>query len=690
MDKNMDKVEQKKTICPLDCPDSCGMIATIVNGRITGLSGDKDHPYTNGFICRKMRSYPERVYDPKRILFPQIRDGRKGEGNFRRISWDETFDILVNRLTEIKQKYGGESILPYSYAGNMGAVNRFAGYPFFHRLGTSRLDQTICAAASGAGWQKHCGSIPGSPPEKALDADLIVCWGMNCKVTNVHFWQYVAKAKKRGCRVLVIDPYRNATAKSADIYQVVKPGGDVSLALGILKALIERHLVSEEYINKETAGFDQLSDYLKNTDWQEFVTQSGVEKERMEELSGLFSHSPRTFLRLGTGLTRNSRGGMAVRAITSLAAALGLFGAGNGKGILDFTGGFRGDNDKLTYPSLAEKTTRKVNMIQLGHALTVLEPPVKGLIVYNSNPLSVNPDGATVRRGMMREDLFTVVHEHVMTPTARYADLLLPATTFLENRDIYTSYGHFYMGVVEPAVPPIGEGMSNFDLFQSLAAKMGFEDAPFKQSCDERIADYLGDMEGIPSNVSIPEVMEGGYVLSTRANKTGSLLADHHCKFQFSSGFSPKEPGIPCLIAGGEFDDVDLQSRFPFMLITPPHMDLLNSTFGERYPEKPGELLIHPQDAAASNIHDGEAVILENYRGWTTRFAKVTEDTQRGLLVAEGVFWQSGGLEGNAINDLTSQNLSDMGGGATYHESRVRLKRVQKSPSPDIRKSTAI
>ena len=676
MDKNMDKVEKKKVICPLDCPDSCGMVATVVNGRITGLSGDKDHPYTNGFICRKMRSYPERVYGKERILFPQVREGRKGNGNFRRISWDDAFDILANRLTEIEQKYGGESILPYSYAGNMGAVNRFAGYPFFHRLGTSRLDQTICAAASGAAWETQCKGIPGSPPEKALDADLIVCWGINCKVTNVHFWHYAVRAKKRGCRILVIDPYRNMTAKSADIYQAVKPGGDVALALGILKALIEGHSVAEEHINEETAGFDQLSGYLKNTAWQEFVSQSGVEKERMEELSELFCHTPRTFLRLGTGLSRNSRGGMAVRAITSLAAALGLYGAGAGRGILDFTGGFRGDNDKLAYPSLAAETTRKVNMIQLGHALTVLAPPVKGLFVYNSNPLSVCPDGAMVRRGMMREDLFTVVHEQVMTPTACYADLLLPATTFLENRDIYTSYGHFYMGVVEPAVSPVAETMSNFDLFQNLAERMGFEDAPFKQSCDERIVDYLSDMEGIPSDVSIPEVMEGGYILSSRANQTGSLLADHQSKFQFSSGFSPQEPGIPCLIAGGEFDDVDMQSRFPFLLITPPHMDLLNSTFGERYPDKPGELLIHPQDAAASNIDDGESLILENYRGWTTRVARLTEDTQRGLLVAEGVFWQSSSPEGNAINDLTSQNLADMGGGATFHESRVRLKKI--------------
>ncbi len=668
----MDIIEHKKTICPLDCPDSCGMIATVVNGRVTGLGGDKDHPYTNGFICRKMRSYPERLYDSKRVLFPQLRDGRKGEGIFRRIDWDEAYDILAERLTEIKQKNGGEAILPYSYAGNMGAVNRFAGYPFFNRLGTSRLDQTICSAVAGAGWEKQCGSVPGSPPEKVLDADLVICWGINCKVTNVHFWQYIVRAKKRGCRILVIDPYRNVTAKSADIYQPVKPGGDVGLALGILKSLIERHYVVWEYIKEETEGFDELSNYLENSDWQEFTVQSGITKERMEELAELFHHSPRTFLRMGVGLTRNSRGGMAVRAITSLAAALGLYGAGKGRGVLCFGGGFRGGKDQLTCPSLARETTRKVNMIQLGHALTVLNPPVKGIFIYNSNPLSVNPDSRMVRQGLMREDLFTVVHEQVMTPTARYADLLLPATTFLENRDIYTSYGHFYLSVVDSAIPPLGEAISNFDLFQNLADKMGFMDDPFKQSCDDRIMNYLDDIEGVPADVSSSEVLKGGYILSTRANKAGSLFGDLQCKFQFSSGFNPTEPHIPCLIPGEECDDVDLQSRFPFLLITPPHMDLLNSTFGERYVDKSGELLVHPQDAAASNITDGESVILENNRGWTTRVARVTEDTQRGLLVAEGIFWQSGSEE-NAINDLTSQKLADMGGGAIFHESRVRL-----------------
>jgi len=673
----METIEKKKTVCPLDCPDSCGMIATVVDGKVTELNGDIDHPYTNGFICRKMRKYPERLYGDMRVLYPQVRDGKKGEGKFRRIDWSEAFKIMKTRLMEIKRQYGGEAILPYSYAGNMGAINRFAGYPFFHRLGTTRLDQTICSAAAGAGWEKQCGDIPGSPPEKALDSDLIICWGINSKVTNLHFWHYAVQAKKRGCKVLVIDPYRNLTAKSADIYLSLKPGGDVALALGILRSLIERQYVDRKFIEQETEGFAELSSYLNGSDWQEFVVQSGVAKEKMEELAELFHDHPKIFLRFGIGLTRNSRGGMAVRAITALAAALGLYGADKGRGILCSTGSFRGVKNRLTYSSLARESTRKVNMIHLGHALTTLTPTVKALFVYNSNPLSVSPDSTMVRKGLEREDLFTIVHEQVMTPTSRYADLLLPATTFLENRDIYTSYGHFYLSVVEPAISPVGEAKSNFDLFQSLALQMGFTDIPFRQSCDGRIADYLQDMQGIPSDVSPAEAMDGGYILSTRAMTGDSLFAGSQCKFQFNSGFNPVEPALPSLTLGGEFDDTDLQSRFPFQLITPPHMDLLNSTFGERYTDKPGELLIHPEDAATLGIVEGESVVLENFRGWTTRIARLTKDTRRGLLVAEGIFWQTEARQ-NAINDLTSQSLSDMGGGATFHESRVRLNKLDR------------
>ncbi len=671
---------RKKTICPLDCPDSCGMIATIVDGRVSALQGDKEHPYTNGFICRKMHRYPERVNSPGRILYPQLRVGKKGAGEFRRIDWDQALDILASRLNEICRQHGGESILPYSYAGNMGAVNRFAGYPFFHRLGTTQLNQTICSAAAGAGWEKQCVNVPGCPPENAADAELIVAWGINIKVTNVHFWQYVAQARKKGARLLVIDPYRNQTGKSADSYLQVKPGGDSALALGVMKSLIERDLIDHDFIGRQTVGFEQQAAYLKAHDWDDFVRESGVSKNEIIELGTMLAKSSRTFFRIGIGLSRNSRGGMAVRAISSLGACLGLFGGGKGRGVLLTSGAFKGDKARLTYPSLMENTTRTVNMIQLGHALTALHPPVRALIVYNSNPLSVNPDGATVRRGLAREDLFTVVHEQVMTPTARYADLLLPATTFLENLDVYTGYGHFYLGVAQPAIEPVGEAWSNFKLFQSLALKMGFDEPPFHQSCEERILDYLKDMQGLPEGCDHHEVLSGKLVHSTNCFGDGRVLQGEKSNFRFVSPDQAPQAAISCLTPASEFADPDLQSRYPFRLITPPHADLLNSTFGELHPGNYGTVLIHPDDAAASGIRDGEKVILRNGRGETTRIARLTTDTRRGLLVAEGIFWpvEPFKLEKESvggINELTSQKLTDMGHGATFHESLVALMR---------------
>lgn len=668
----MGTITYKNTICPLDCPDSCGLIATVDDGRVTSLQGDREHPYTNGFICRKMRRYPERLYSDQRIQFPAVRTGKKGQGQFSRVSWDEALDIIAHRLHEIVQRHGGEALLPYVYAGNMGAVNRFAGYPLFHKLGCSRLLETICSASASAGWQKHLGNTPGCPPENAAEADLVVAWGINIRVSNVHFWQYVAAARKKGGRLLVIDPYRNDTARAADYYCQIKPGGDVALALAIMKTLVASDRIDIPFIAASTEGFDRMRSYLETLQWQELEEECGLVKEEIVDLAHLMAANPKTFLRIGIGLTRNSRGGMAVRAITSLAACLGLFAGGQGRGVLLTSKGFRGDSARLTYPSLAAEKTRVINMIHLGHALNRLTSPVKALLVYNSNPASVAPDSSMVRQGLAREDLFCVVHEQVMTPTARYADILLPATTFLENRDIYTGYGHFYLGTVHPVIEPVGEARSNFDFFQSLAKKMGFADPPFLQSCEERLVDYLQSIEGVPGNCDLDALIAGGLVKSTLSCAHGDVLAAHNTKYKFVVNDMVIEPAHAALSRGGESEDPDLRARFPFVLITPPHNDLLNSTFGELHSGQCGEVLVHPDDAAVAGVSDGQMALIRNQRGGTRRIARITEDTRRGVLVAEGLFW-SVPQNGGGINDLTSQKVADMGGGATFHESLVEL-----------------
>ncbi len=671
----------KKTVCPLDCPDCCGLIATIRDGKVVALHGDKEHPYTNGFTCRKIRRYPERLYSDHRVKYPQLRIGPKGSGEFKRIGWDEALDICADRLAGVAKEYGGEAILPYSYAGNMGAVNRFAGYPLFNKLGTSQLQQTICSAAAGAGWEKQCGNLPGCPPENCLDAKLIVAWGINVKVSNIHFWQYISKARKKGAQLVVIDPYRNQTARSADHYVQVKPGGDAALSLGILKWLIERDTIDKKFIATHTQGFDQLKLYLNQCDWKELVRESGLSKIQITKLANLFESTAQTFIRIGIGLTRNSRGGMAIRSITSLAAAMGLFQGGKGRGLLLSTRAFQGKQSVLTHPELAKHERRSINMIHLGHALTTLDPPVKALVVYNSNPLSVNPDAAMVRQGLAREDLFTIVHEQVMTPTAYYADLLLPATTFLENHDIYTAYGHFYLKVIQPVIEPVGEGRSNFDFFQQLAARMGYDDPPFLKSCEQRICAYLGNMKGLPESVDIQEILDGKLIRSDRSFPDGNAIVKLNQKYTFVAGEQATIPGIACLTASQEFNDPDLRSRFPFKLLSPPHPDLLNSTFGEFYKENIGEVLIHPDDAEKYSVNDAEEIFLVNHRGKTRRIARITPDTQRGVLVAEGIFWgasekQNRNRDEGGINDLTSQKTTDIGGGATFHESLVALQHI--------------
>ncbi|WP_028583840.1 molybdopterin-containing oxidoreductase family protein [Desulfogranum mediterraneum] len=677
-------METKRTVCPLDCPDSCGMIATLEAGRVTELNGDKEHPYTRGVICRKMRGYPQRLYMKDRLLEPLLRVGPKGAAEFRPISWDAALELMAERLQEVQQRYGGEAILPYAYAGNMGLVNRFAGFPLFHKLNASRLEQTICSAAAGSGWEKQCATLPGSPPEQAAEASLVVAWGINIKVTNLHFWQYVARARKQGARLVVIDPYRNATASSADEHLMVRPGGDTALALGLLKQLIQDQGLDQAFIRQHTRGFATLAAYLGELGWEELTRQSGISRAAIHNLARLLVSNPQTFVRIGVGLSRNSRGGMAVRAITALAAGLGLFRGGPGRGVLLFSGAFRGKQEKLCYPALASEASRRVNMIHLGHALTRLQPPVRALVVYNANPLSANPDTTMVRQGLARDDLFTVVHEQLMTPTARYADLLLPATTFLENHDLYSGYGHFYLQVARPVVEPQGQARSNFELFQGLARQMGFSDPPFLQSCEERILDYLQDLEGLPKGIDPEEVLAGQPVLSSRSCSPEGPLIQLGGSYDFApSGIGP-EPSIPCLTPGGEFTDPDLLARFPLRLIIPPHDDLLNSTFGERYPGRVGEVLVHPQDAAPLKIGDQTRVWLYNHRGRVQRLARISSDTQPGLVVAEGLFWPQESVEhpdeGAAINDLTSQKVSDMGGGATFHESLVGLAPVDEGP----------
>jgi anaerobic selenocysteine-containing dehydrogenase len=663
----------QKTICPLDCPDTCGLVATLESGKITTIQGDPDHPVTRGFICRKMRHYAKRLYSKNRLLYPQIRVGKKGEGKFKRISWVEAFKILVKEITRVKREYGGEAILPYSYAGNMGAINRWACYPLFHKLGASRLIHTVCSTAAAAGWEAQCGSLPGTPPEKASESDIIVLWGINVKTTNIHFWPQVQQSRRKGGKLIVIDPYLNKTAKAADFYFQVKPGGDSALALAIIKLMIEKNTINKTYIQDFTTNFQPFKTYLETVRWPELEQQSGITRQKINLLYQLLIQHPKTFFRIGMGLTRNSTGAMAIRTITALATALGLFANNYGQGVLLTTGSFSGGKKKLTYPELLTSPTRKINMVQLGDALVMDDKPIKLLFVYNSNPLSIAPDSSKVRDGLKRADLFTIVHEQVLTPTTMYADLLLPATTFLENSDIFTAYGHCYLGRTEPVIKPMGESLSNFELFQTLASKLKLTDTAFKQNLEDRLTDYLSTLDGLPDDFIKADFKPGTYIAS-KYQDIKHYIISNDWKYHFKSKLI--FPEFPELLINQEFDNPKITLEFPLKLITPPCNQLLNSTFGDQYQDEIGFVLIHPQDAEKYHISPDFLIRIENQRGFTIRKVKITTDTQAGLLVAEGIFWENSTTGFKGINDLTSQKTTDLGAGGTFHESRVRIKNI--------------
>lgn len=668
-------IEKKYSNCPLDCPDSCGLLVTLEKQRITNLSGDPDHPYTRGFLCNKMRRYPERIYAENRILYPQIRIGKKGEASFRQITWDQAWEILVEKLNGLIHTHGGNTILPYMFAGNMGLVSQYAGHPIFQKIGATRLEQTICSATAQAGWKHHCGKLPGADPAFAADAKLIVAWGINIKVTNSHFWQYITAARKNGAKLLVIDPYENDTARSADLHLRVKPGGDCALALGVIKVLLEKGWIEDKELIRETYDFSTFKESITLTPWPDITAQSGLDHLVITTFAKELVKQKDIFFRLGIGMTRNTVGAMSIRAITALAATLKLFNSRPGKGILLTSKAFGVDKETLTSsnPNKVPAAERSVNMNRLGHALMDDKMPIHGLVVYNANPLSVAPDSSQVRHGLAREDLFTVVHEQVMTPTARYADLLLPATTAFENKDIYIAYGHFYMGLVEPVIPARGEAISNFDLFQQLAIKMNYTDWPFTENIDQRIQRYLSAMEGLPEQYRQKPPNPGQWVQSTRHHDGHGQ--DRSFKYRFSSNSDLKYPALPSLPVLRKDQYPCSEKDFPFHLITPPHPKLLNSTFGDFHQDLLGEVFIHPLDAEAHRIREGQQVRLYNDRGQSYRIARINTKTEPGLLVAEGLFWESKEIP-SAINDLTSQELSDMGGGSIFHESRVAMEKV--------------
>jgi anaerobic selenocysteine-containing dehydrogenase len=681
--------------CPHDCPDTCALRITVRDGRAVKVAGDPDHPTTHGALCAKVSRYPERTYSAGRVLRPMKRVGRKGEGRFEPVSWDAALEDIAARLATIAAR-DPQRILPYSYCGTMGWVQgEGMASRFFHALGASLLDRTICATAGAAGMTYTLGGLVGMDVERYVDSKLIVIWGSNSIAANLHFWSFAQEAKRRGATLVAIDPYRSDTAARCDRHVALWPGTDAALALGIAHLLIAEGLVDRDYVSRHTLGFDALAERASRYPPERVAAICGIGADEVRELARLYGRTRPAAIRLNYGVQRTHGGANAVRAIASLPALVGAWRDPAGGVLLSVSGMLPLTPDRHTRPDLMPgwpaRPPRTINMVRIGEALLAVDPPIEALVVYNSNPVAVAPDTERVLAGFAREDLFTVVLEHFRTDTADYADYLLPATTQLEHFDVHRTYGHLYLLANEPAITPLGEARPNADVFRELARRMGLAH-PALAASDEEIArdaiDWsdprLGglDLAGLGrrgwAKLAVPPApfAEGGF-------PTPSGKCEFHSERLAAQGLDPLPDWVPPHESAASAPD--LARRYPLALISPPARNFLNSTFVNvdslRAAEREPGCEVHPEDAAARGIADGDRVELFNDRGAFLARAKLSDRVRRGLVVAWGVWWHKLAPGGRNVNAVTSPALTDLGRGPTFYDCLVELRRAAEQPA---------
>ncbi len=669
-----------KGACPHDCPDTCALDVHVKDGVALKVTGSAEHAPTAGVLCTKVARYTERTYHPDRLLHPLRRIGRKGEGRFERIGWEEAISTIAERLSPIAAE-DPEQIVPYSYAGTMGLVQgESMAQRFFHKLGASLLDRTICASAGSAGHRISLGASIGIDVESADEARLIIFWGCNAITSSVHFWARAQEAKRRGARLIAIDPYRSLTAEKCQQHIALLPGTDGALALGLMHVLIRDDLIDHEYVHRHTLGFDALRERARGFDPARVASICGITPGEIESLAREYATTRPALIRANYGLQRVRGGGMAMRNIACLPALVGAFRDAAGGMFLSTSGNFAIDNAALSRPDLlGGRRPRTINMSTIGMALAEAAPPVRALLVYNSNPVAVAPDSARVARGFAREDLFTVVLEQFRTDTADYADIVLPATTQLEHLDVVRPYGHYYMVANNPAIEPLGEAKPNTEIFRLLARAMGFTDQCFADS-DEAIAqaavaeDWNFDAvraqgwKRIGAAPGVARFAQGGF--STPSGKV---------EFYSSSALALGLDALPDYIAPLEDTRSELARRFPLAMISPPARNFLNSSFVNvaslRAAEGEPWLDIHPDDAAARGVADDSYVRVFNERGSLRLRARVSDRARRGVVVALSVWWKKLARDGKNANELTRGDvLTDIGRAPLFYDCLVEVE----------------
>ena len=682
--------ETRHSVCALDCPDACSLLIDIdENGRGSKLRGNPDHPVTRGFLCGKVARYLEREYSPDRLLYPQRRVGQKGEGRFARISWDEALDEIAQRLQTAATGFGPESILPYSYAGTMGLLNG-AGMDrrFFHRLGASRLDRTICSTAGAAGMTDALGVRYGVEPEQFRNAKLIIAWGANILATNVHLWPFIVEARRNGARFYTIDPHLNRTGQLADRHYSILPGSDTALALAMMHVITGEGLEDKDYVARYTLGFDELKARVREWTPARAAELTGIPADDIVQLAREYAATRPAAIRLNLGVQRSERGAMAVRTIALLPALTGAWRDAGGGVQLSTSQAFHLNRAALERADLQKSSplgreARIVNMSLLGEALTTLsDPPVKAMVVYNSNPAAIAPDQNMVRRGLLRDDLFTVVMEQVQTDTADFADIVLPATTFLEHTDLYYAYGHYHLQLARPALAAPGEALPNTEIFRRLAARMGFQEACFRDSDDAMVRALLTANQGSSLHPFVEgitlEELDRQHSVRLRIGEVfrpfaegGFGTASGKCEFHAETlGYEPP--------VESRYGDGDLLARYPLELISPKNSDSMNSTFGNRADTdaQTAVLTLHPADAARRGIETGDEVRVFNARGECLLRANVGMTVSAGVVATPSSRWPKRAAGGNSVNMLTSQRLTDKGGGPVFYSCLVEVEKA--------------
>ncbi|WP_322095317.1 molybdopterin-containing oxidoreductase family protein [Paraburkholderia bannensis] len=689
------RAEFARAVCPHDCPDTCAMRVTVENGRAIKVSGDPDHPPTQGVLCTKVTRYAERVHHPKRLTQPMKRVGAKGEGRFEPISWDEACEIAAARLGEIAQR-APEAILPYSYAGTMGLVQGDSiAQRFFHKLGASRLDRTICAAAGAAGLRYTYGAGLGMLTEHFAESEVILIWGANPIASNLHFWTRAQEAKRNGAKLIAIDPYRSLTAEKCHQHIAPKPGTDGALALGMMHVLITEDRLDHDYIAAYTHGYEQLKARALTYTPARVAQICGIEEQVIVDLARLYASTRKVAIRMNYGLQRVRGGGNAVRAIACLPALTGAWRDRAGGVLLSSSGWAPVDANALQRPDLIpgwpQHQPRVVNMNQIGDALTHMGdaqfgPKIEAVVVYNSNPVAVAPDSAKVAAGFAREDLFTIVLEQFQTDTADYADLLLPATTQLEHLDVHKSYGHTHVMANLPAIAPVGEARPNTEIFRSIARAMALTEPALFESDEEVAAQAFDWSDPAFNGAGWSTLKENAWIKLDIADapfaQGGFRTPTGKCEFYSEALAQAGLDPLPDYLPPYESADhaPELAARYPLAMISPPARNFLNSTFVNveslRATEGEPHVDLNPADAAHRNIADGDQVRIFNDRGSMRARARVSERARAGLVVGLSIWWKKLAPDGRNANEVTSQALTDLGGSATFYDCLVEVERA--------------